>query len=113
MTREMMQLGTVAHLVGGDAVDLDDLKAREGADVGIVGRRWSTALRADPAHTAALRPSGRPAAWLGSLFRYSPGLSDITAFLANQVRNEALSGLAAKKVGSTHNPAGPVLEGLR
>jgi agmatinase len=37
--------------------------------------------------------------------------SEITAFLANRVCLEALSGLAAKKVGITHDPAGPLLEG--
>jgi agmatinase len=37
--------------------------------------------------------------------------ADITSFLANRVCLEALSGLAAKKVGITHNPAGPLLEG--
>jgi agmatinase len=37
--------------------------------------------------------------------------AEITAFLANRVCLEALSGLAAKKVGITHDPAGPLLEG--
>jgi agmatinase len=39
--------------------------------------------------------------------------AEITAFLANRVCLEALSGLAAKKVGITHDPAGPLLEGRR
>jgi agmatinase len=37
--------------------------------------------------------------------------AEITAFLANRVCLEALSGLAAKKVGISHDPAGPLLEG--
>jgi arginase family enzyme len=37
--------------------------------------------------------------------------SEITAFLANRVCLEALSGLAAKKVGISHDPARPLLEG--
>ena len=37
--------------------------------------------------------------------------AEITAFLANRVCLEALSGLAARKVGITHDPAGPLLEG--
>jgi agmatinase len=37
--------------------------------------------------------------------------AEITAFLANRVCLEALSGLAAAKVGITHDPAGPLLEG--
>ena len=37
--------------------------------------------------------------------------AEITAYLANRVCLEALSGLAAAKVGITHDPAGPLLEG--
>ena len=37
--------------------------------------------------------------------------AEITAFLANRVCLEALSGLAAKKVGISHDTAGPLLEG--
>jgi agmatinase len=37
--------------------------------------------------------------------------AEITAFLANRVCLEALSGLAARRVGITHDPAGPLLEG--
>jgi agmatinase len=37
--------------------------------------------------------------------------AEITAFLANRVCLEALSGLAARKVGISHDPAGPLLEG--
>jgi len=37
--------------------------------------------------------------------------SEITAFLANRVCLEALSGLAARRIGITHDPAGPLLEG--
>ncbi len=37
--------------------------------------------------------------------------AEITAYLANRVCLEALSGLAARKVGLTHDPAGPLLEG--
>ena len=37
--------------------------------------------------------------------------AEITAFLANRVCLEALSGLAARKLGITHDPAGPLLEG--
>jgi agmatinase len=37
--------------------------------------------------------------------------AEITAFLANRVCLEALSGLAARTVGITHDPAGPLLEG--
>jgi agmatinase len=37
--------------------------------------------------------------------------AEITAYLANRVCLEALSGLAATKVGITHDPAGPLLEG--
>jgi agmatinase len=37
--------------------------------------------------------------------------AEITTFLANRVCLEALSGLAARKVGITHDPAGPLLEG--
>ena len=37
--------------------------------------------------------------------------SEITAYLANRVCLEALSGLAARKVGIGHDPAGPLLEG--
>lgn len=37
--------------------------------------------------------------------------AEITAFLANRVCLEALSGLAARKVGLRHDPAGPLLEG--
>ncbi len=37
--------------------------------------------------------------------------SEITAYLANRVCLEALSALAARKVGITHDPAGPLLEG--
>jgi agmatinase len=35
--------------------------------------------------------------------------AEITAFLANRVCLEALSGLAARKVGLSHDPAGPLL----
>lgn len=37
--------------------------------------------------------------------------SEITAYLANRVCLEALSGLAARKTGISHDPAGPVLDG--
>lgn len=37
--------------------------------------------------------------------------AEITTFLANRVCLEALSGLAARKVGIAHDPAGPLLEG--
>jgi agmatinase len=37
--------------------------------------------------------------------------ADITTYLANRVCLEALSGLAARKIGITHDPAGPLLEG--
>ncbi len=37
--------------------------------------------------------------------------ADITAFLANRVVLEALSGMAARRTGITHDPAGPLLEG--
>ena len=37
--------------------------------------------------------------------------AEITAALANRVCLEALSGLAARKVGISHDPAGPLLEG--
>ena len=37
--------------------------------------------------------------------------AEITAFLANRVALEALSAMAARKVGISHDPAGPLLEG--
>ena len=37
--------------------------------------------------------------------------AEITAFLANRVALEALSAMAARKVGINHDPAGPLLEG--
>ena len=37
--------------------------------------------------------------------------AEITAYLANRVCLEALSGIAARKRGITHDPAGPLLEG--
>jgi agmatinase len=37
--------------------------------------------------------------------------AEITAYLANRVCLEALSGLAARKLGITHDPAGPLLDG--
>ncbi|QWF24020.1 arginase family protein [Nocardioides sp. LMS-CY] len=37
--------------------------------------------------------------------------AEITAFLANRVCLEALSGLAARRHGISHDPAGPLLEG--
>ncbi len=37
--------------------------------------------------------------------------SEITAYLANRVALEALSGIAARKRGITHDPAGPLLDG--
>ncbi len=37
--------------------------------------------------------------------------AEITAYLANRVCLEALSGIAARKVGITHDPAGPLLDG--
>ncbi|HET7356080.1 MAG TPA: agmatinase [Nocardioidaceae bacterium] len=37
--------------------------------------------------------------------------AEITAYLANRVALEALSAIAAKKVGIKHDPAGPLLEG--
>jgi agmatinase len=37
--------------------------------------------------------------------------AEITAFLANRVCLEALSGLAVRKRGISHDPAGPLLEG--
>jgi agmatinase len=37
--------------------------------------------------------------------------AEITAYLANRVCLEALSALAARKVGISHDPAGPLLEG--
>jgi agmatinase len=37
--------------------------------------------------------------------------AEITAYLANRVCLEALSGLAARKLGVAHDPAGPLLEG--
>ena len=37
--------------------------------------------------------------------------AEITSFLANRVCLEALSGIAARRVGITHDPAGPLLEG--
>ena len=37
--------------------------------------------------------------------------AEITAFLANRVCLEALSALAVRKVGISHDPAGPLLEG--
>jgi agmatinase len=36
--------------------------------------------------------------------------AEITAYLANRVCLEALSGMAARKVGITHDPAGPLLD---
>jgi agmatinase len=37
--------------------------------------------------------------------------AEITADLANRVCLEALAGLGVRKVGITHDPAGPLLEG--
>lgn len=37
--------------------------------------------------------------------------ADITAYLANRVALEALSGIAARRRSITHDPAGPLLEG--
>ena len=37
--------------------------------------------------------------------------AEITAFLANRVALEALSGMAARRNGISHDPAGPLLEG--
>ena len=37
--------------------------------------------------------------------------SEITAYLANRVALEALSGIAARRRGITHDPAGPLLDG--
>ncbi|HEY0775058.1 MAG TPA: agmatinase [Nocardioidaceae bacterium] len=37
--------------------------------------------------------------------------AEITAFLANRVALEALSGIAARRKGLSHDPAGPLLEG--
>jgi agmatinase len=37
--------------------------------------------------------------------------ADITAALGNRVVLEALSAIAARRKGITHNPAGPLLEG--
>jgi agmatinase len=37
--------------------------------------------------------------------------AEITAFLANRVALEALSGMAARRHGLKHDPAGPLLEG--
>ncbi len=37
--------------------------------------------------------------------------AEITAYLANRVALEALSAIAARKVGIKHDPAGPLLEG--
>jgi agmatinase len=37
--------------------------------------------------------------------------AEITAYLANRVCLEALSGIAARKVGISHDPAGPLLHG--
>ncbi len=37
--------------------------------------------------------------------------AEITAFLANRVALEALSGMAARRTGLSHDPAGPLLEG--
>ncbi len=37
--------------------------------------------------------------------------SEITAYLANRVALEALSGIAARKRGLSHDPAGPLLDG--
>ncbi len=37
--------------------------------------------------------------------------AEITAYLANRVCLEALSGLAVRKLGISHDPAGPLLEG--
>src|SRR3954447_10369317 len=37
--------------------------------------------------------------------------AEITAFLANRVALEALSGMAVRKHGITHDPAGPLLDG--
>ena len=37
--------------------------------------------------------------------------AEITAYLANRVALEALSGIAARKNGISHDPAGPLLEG--
>jgi agmatinase len=37
--------------------------------------------------------------------------AEITAFLANRVALEALSGMAARRKGISHDPAGPLLEG--
>jgi agmatinase len=37
--------------------------------------------------------------------------AEITAFLANRVALEALSGMAARKHGISHDPAGPLLDG--
>jgi agmatinase len=39
--------------------------------------------------------------------------AEITAYLANRVALEALSGIAARKHGIGHDPAGPLLEGRR
>ena len=37
--------------------------------------------------------------------------AEITAYLANRVCLEALSGMAARRLGITHDPAGPLLDG--
>ena len=39
--------------------------------------------------------------------------AEITAYLGNRVVLEALSGMAARRRGITHDPAGPLLEGRR
>jgi agmatinase len=38
--------------------------------------------------------------------------AEITAYLANRVCLEALSGIAARKLGTSHDPAGPLLNGM-
>jgi len=119
------QLGPDFTFLGVDAVDLEDTDALAGADVVVLGALFDGGTSRRP---GTPEPGGLSARDLLDAVRricrelpvagidvveVSPPYdhAEITAFLANRVCLEALSGLAATKVGITHDPAGPLLEG--
>lgn len=110
MTRYGPQFGPDLTFLGVDRVDLVDSAALAAADVVVVGAPFDGGTSHRPGTRfgpMAIRVAGIDVVEVSPPYDHA----EITAFLANRVCLEALSGLAARRHGITHDPAGPLLEG--
>ena len=96
------------------AVDGIDLRVGNGEIFGLLGPNGAGKTTTVGIATTRVRPTCGSVSVAGiDVVEVSPPYdhAEITAYLAIRVCLEALSGMAAKKVGISHDPAGPLLEG--